>query len=235
MFLEVFEDSSHLLPLLLIAIILAFLSYTYIFFYIVYLMKTEELFLHENFRYCPRGNNCRFNRRHQANARNYKTRLFMKDDESKKFAREHFRATDVLLKPIKDRPTISSKESKKEAKEAKPASLCYICMEKEIGFAMAPCLHTGICISCGLNLLKAEADTPLYGMRLRKLNCPMCKKEAKKLFFFKEAESGLALTPVGYKELMRQYKEKFEEIDRLLGMGDVLLRPIIDSFDSQLS
>ena len=213
-----FENSGSHLVILIAVTIAIYFGYVIIIAYFGYLMTTNELIVHMHGRPCINRENCRFKSRYRKQRLERTFRFFMGAKESQQFAKNHYRASDVLLKPITQKKSLKSKNQGKTS-ERVPGSFtdgntCYICAERPVGAAMLPCMHTGICVQCALQLMKPRSQGLFHFKSKGDLKCPMCKEVPEKLFFFEEKEDG-RLRGIGYQEVISDVlkisQKEFEE------------------------
>lgn len=204
--LDSFESNRDYFWVVVPCLVIICLTYTLMMFFFIYLQTNNETLVHFTNRTCPNGENCKFKNRYKKARMKRKFGKILNKNESKKAANLYFRITETLLGKKNQKEKVKIVEREECVKDAK----CFICCKKPPGFAFLPCLHTGVCIGCGIDSL--DPKNQRYNGNV--LRCPMCRKTPKNVFFYKESQSG-ELEGLGIKDLKSVLGMKQEDFEKI--------------------
>lgn len=204
--MDSYEENRDFFWIIFPCLLIACVTYTSIIPFLIYLESTNELLVHLENRPCQNGEACRFKNRYKKIISRRKFGKILSKNKSRKIANLYMRITETLLSLKNTGKTDLQNKGKNSSKDSK----CFICCQNPPGFAFLPCLHTGVCINCGIESLDPEKQK-YNGNELR---CPMCRKKPTNVFFYREDENGV-LEGLGIKDLksvLGMSQQDFEKI-----------------------
>lgn len=190
-FMDVFESTRRCLIPLIICLTVILVSYFIVNGYLLYIHNLNETWFHSAYNECPKGPNCVFKKRYiREKIRRKYSKVMSKENANK------------LLKKIKQKTATQFCYKTKGIEPLQPpitTEECFICTEGAPRFMHIPCLHSGICIKCGLNSLN-----PSYQVYSKKeFKCPICRNKSKNVLFYSKDQNG-GLQAVGFDDLPKE-------------------------------
>lgn len=186
---------SFLYPLITCLAILL-LANLFTTFNLIHLHNINENWYHHMTQECPKGSSCEFRNRYKKQRIKRKFGKVLTRSRAQKELNKIERINSMRFRYKKKSRKINPvKNTNLEIEN------CFICFEKPQGFLYTPCLHSGICLKCGLNSLKPAVQ--VYSRN--SLKCPICRGIPKSVVFYKDDEEKGGLCGLGLGDLAKEF------------------------------